>query len=232
MANMTLWKLRRLASRAVRVVDRRATDSPALAAFAPRLKPTANAFIAAYDKARTYEAAWRNEMTQGKSAVAELLKCMRSWLPLLQRDIPGFDSASFGDRPTVPDDVLEDAGRMHDMVHDAVDAGGQPLAYRDALLADLEPKKQRAPKEWAEVEAADKQLQALLASVRAAADTFNKELIAFRNTLAAVVGRRDKDYQKLRTDKAHRPDEDDDPAGPPPPPPVPPADAGTSSPTG
>jgi hypothetical protein len=230
-ASSAFWKLRRLAPRAIRVVQRRGTESPALAAYSATLVPKAETFISAYDKAGKYEATWRKEMGEGKGAVASVLKTMRAWLPLVQRDVPGFDSSSYGDQPTVPDDVLEDGGRLFDVVHDHLDAAGNPLAYRDAFIADFDGILKEAGKEWSEAEAADKSYQALLAAVRQGAEQFDLELVAFRKTLSSVVGRGDKDFQKLRAERAQAPDEEEDPTAPSPVAPVAPAPPGAAGPT-
>jgi hypothetical protein len=87
-------------------------------------------------------------MTEGHGAVGALVKVLRAWLPLLQRDVPGFDSSDFADKPEVPDDVLEDAGRMHDLLTDFVTDDGEPLPYRDACLGQLDPAMAAASKEW------------------------------------------------------------------------------------
>ena len=226
-----MWKLRRLAPRTIRVIERRGSEHPAVQAYASTLVPKAEAFVAAYDASKKYESRWKSEMEEGKGAVADVLKVIQAWLPLVQRDVPGFDGSSYGDRPTVPDDVLEDGGRLFDEVHDYVDGNGAALAFRDPFLQDLEPKLQAAAKEWKEAEGADTEFQSILAKVRATAEAFDTELQGFRKTLTAVVGRRDKDFQKLRAQKAQVRDEDDDPAAPPPPP-VPPADPGAGGPTG
>jgi hypothetical protein len=49
--------------------------------------------------------------------------------------------------------------------------------------------------------------------------------VALRRTLVVVVGRSDKDLQKLRVERGGMPDEDDDPNGPPAAKPVEPAPA-------
>lgn len=73
-----------------------------------------------------------------------------------------------------------------------------------------------------EAEAADETFQRLMKEVRETAETFNTDLKAFRRTLGNAIGRNDKDYQKLRAEKAHVKDEDDDKDAPPAPEPVPP----------
>jgi hypothetical protein len=77
-----------------------------------------------------------------------------------------------------------------------------------------------ASKEWSEADAADKQYQDLLARVRSTAEGFDRDLQAFRRTLMTDAGRSDKDFQKLRAERAQVPDEEDDPNAPPAPAPV------------
>ena len=223
MASATMWKLRRLAPRAVRVINRRVNDSRAIKAYEETLIPKAQTFMTAYDQSARYEATARSEMKEGNDAIDALLRNIRSWLPVVQRDIVGFDSSDYGDKPDVPDDVLEDAGRLYDVVDDYSDQDGKPLRYQDTCLTEFEPAIQRATKEWGEAEAADKTYQDLMSKVRTSAEAFDTELQAFRKTLASLVGRSDKDYQKLRAKKAQTLDEDDDPQAPEPPPVVAPA---------
>ena len=112
MASTTQWKLRRLAPRAIRVQARRAGDSPVVAAYGPTLKPKAEAFITVYDAAARYTQTYAKEMEEGRGAIASLYNTMRGWMPLLVRDLPGFDASAFEADPAVPDDVLASAERL------------------------------------------------------------------------------------------------------------------------
>ncbi len=228
MSRPASWKLRRLAARAERVAERRADKSPALAVCRASLRPAAIAYKTAYDATQKYEPQLRREMNEGRSAVAELVKVMREWLPLVARDVPNFDRATFA-ASNVPDDVLSDAELFLDTVENATDANGQPLEYSGAILASLTPRYEAARKEWAEAEAADSKYQQMLASVRQSGSELHEELKAFRRTLAVVAGRSDKDYQKLRAERAGLPDEEDDAAAPQPEV-VPPAAPGVTGP--
>lgn len=225
MASTTHWKLRRLARRAKRVLSRRSADSAAVAAYAGTLPGKADAYIAAYDSAAKYENVWKREMAEGRGAVAALVKAIRSWLPFLVRDVPNFDGSSFGDQPDVPDDVLDDGNRLLDSFDESTGADGNPLAYRDAATQALTPLLAAADKEWSEAEAADATYQKLLATVRATAAVLDLELQTFRRTLASELGRRDKDFQKLRVERASQKDEEDDADAPEPPAEVKPARA-------
>lgn len=207
MASSPNWKLRRIADRVLRVHARKGPTSPALAAYDDTLVPKANAFIAAYDAARASEATWRKEMTEGRGAVAALVKRMRAWLPSFTRDVAGFQAGDFADKPDVPDDVLGDATRLFDA------AEGAPAKWAGSFEADLTPLFQAAVKEWQEAEAADAKYQELLRRVRETAAPFDAELQLYRVSLAAVAGTSDKDYQKLRAERAAQKD-DEDPAPP------------------
>ena len=55
---------------------------------------------------------------------------------------------------------------------------------------------------------------------RASAAALDEELKHLQRTLAEVLGRSDKDYQKLRVARASQGDTDDDPSAPPAPPEV------------
>jgi hypothetical protein len=226
MSSTTFWKLRRLAPRALRVVARRSPESRAVAAYAATVGPKAQAFVAAYDEAGRYRVSWQKEMGEGRGAVRGLVGALRRWLPLVARDVPGFVATEFADKPQVPDDVMEDAGRLHDQVHDYRDPAGNPLSYQADCLAELDAALAAAHQEWAEAEEADKRYQTLCAAMRRTAADFDLELHAFRRTLSACAGRSDKDFQKLRAEKASLPDPEDDPAAPQPPTPVPPAAPG------
>jgi hypothetical protein len=182
--------------------------------------------MAAYDKAAKYQASWKKEMAEGRSAIAALVKLMQSWLPLLKRDVPGFDGGIYGDKPEVPDDVIEDGEWLASVIEEFRDNAGNPLAYQKAALDALGPAVQAAIKEWGEAEAADAQYQQMLAAVRTMADPLQQDLVALRRSLMATSGRNDKDYQKLRAERASYPDEDDDPSAPTPPKPVVAAPAG------
>jgi len=225
-----LWKLRRLAPRSERVLQRRAGEDPAIAAYQDTLGPHAASLRKGYDVSARYRAEWRREMIEGRSAMGLLLEGLRSWLPLFQRDVEGFDASAFGDSPSVPDDVLEDAGQLLDVALDYATINGTALLYHEAFISSFEPLVKEATREWAEAEAADRKYQSLMSDVRDAAELFQRDLVAFRRTLAAVVGRSDKDYQKLRATRAHLKDEDDDEDAPSAPKKVKPAEPGQDAP--
>lgn len=197
------WKLRRLADRVVRIQARRGPENPALAAYDATLIPNTNAFIAAYDAASNSEAGWKKELKEGKGAIAALVKIMRSWLPSFTRDVAGFTAADFADKPSVPDDVMGDATRLLD----AAAQSNKP--WRASFEGHITPALQSAVKEWQEAESADAGYQRLLRELRATVGAFDAELQLYRVSLAAAFGTNDKDYQKLRADRAVQKDEED-----------------------
>jgi hypothetical protein len=228
MPSTSLWKLRRLAPRAIRIQARRAPESAAIRAYEATLPPRAGDFITAFDAARGYEPSWKREMGEGRGAIGALHAASRAWLPLMARDIEGFRTSDYAADGQVPDDVLGDAERLSNLLNDYVTPAGEPLPYRDHALAALTATD--AQREWAEAEAADSIYQQLLARVRTTADAFDADLQPFRRTLFAVFGSSDKDYQKLRAKRAAAADVDDDPAAPPAPRAVEPAPPGVTEP--
>ncbi|MBI2571823.1 MAG: hypothetical protein HYV63_32840 [Candidatus Schekmanbacteria bacterium] len=118
-----------------------------------------------------------------------MLAAVRAWLPLLARDVPGFDAASYAAGSAVPDDLLADAERLAEQIEEARTPAGEPLPYAAAALAALDTATVAARQEWAEAEAADRQYQAQLAATRAAGAAFEEDLVAFRRTLLATAAR-------------------------------------------
>lgn len=213
MKGYPMWKLRRLAPRALRVLERRKSEAPVLAAYEPRLVPAAQRYIAAYDRAAGYRSTWLREMAEGRGAMAVLASTVQAWVPLVTGDIANLNSSDFATSP-VADDVISAAERMLEMAGAHVDAQGSALPYREALVADVSARLAAGLKERSEAEAADRAYQQILADARDAYGELGVVLGAFRKSLGAVFGRNDKDFQKLRVQRAAQRDEDDDPNAP------------------
>lgn len=210
MSDVPSWKLRRLASRSLRVLERRGQEASALKAFELSLKPKAEAFISAYDTGAKIVFSWRKEMDEGKNAAALLLQQIRTWNPVLQGVVPGFDPKGIGDSPDVPDDILADGETLLGVAMDHKDEQGNALPFLAEIQNSLGSALSAAEKEWSEAEAADKSYQEALALIRNTGDAFQAQLVLFRRVFAAVFGRSDKDYQKLRAERASTADKDDD----------------------
>ena len=198
-------------------------EAPVLEAYSSSLIPNAEAFIKAYDEAERFDVKRKSEKAEGERAREELLTAIRSWLPLLLRDIPSFDASAYGDRPVVADDVISDAERLIESVEAFTDEEGNPLPYKEVCVQKLSEKLVNAIKEHKEAESVDSEYQKLCENRRVSADAVDRDLVSFRRTLAALVGTSDADYQKLRVSRASVPDKDDDPKAPAPPTDVEPA---------
>ncbi len=205
------WRLRRLASRAARILKRRAGESAAAAKDAATFERQRQKYVAAYDDAVKYVATRNKELTEARQAGEALLKGMQIWVPLLARDVPGFEGGAYGDHPQVLEDVLEDGERLLTVIDEARTAKGEPLTYREQALAQLGPLVQTAAKELAEAEAANRKYQRLMARLREQAVPIERQLVVLRRALLAKLGRDDSDYQKLRVERAGYPDDDDEP---------------------
>ncbi|HWN71424.1 MAG TPA: hypothetical protein VNM90_27485 [Haliangium sp.] len=213
MARVPLWKLRRLAPRAKRVIERRRADAPVIAAYEHTVIPAAEQYMAAYDRATQMRGSWKLEGQERQKAVAALAVALQCWSPLVIRDVESFDGSAFR-QTSVPDDLIHDAQYIVDLVVEHAARADAPLRYQEALTLEMNERLRAARKEHTEAETADKDYQQCLADVRAKAQALQTELTTFRRTLAALLGRSDKDYQKLRLERASHRDEDDDPAAP------------------
>ena len=71
------WKLRRLAARALRVLERRAEQDLAIAAYAITFKPRAEEFIKMYDATARYRSEWLREMEEGREVRFDAHACRR-----------------------------------------------------------------------------------------------------------------------------------------------------------
>lgn len=223
------WKLRRLAVRATKVHARHAGVSGAIAAYAGSLVPRATSYISAYDTATAYRPVWRKEMDEGRGAMSALYASINGWKPHLARELPGFDITTIGDKPTVPEDLVEDGFRLAEAFLQIKDANGENPEWAARASAELAGLSEAAERETDEAAEADANYARLLADVRAKGAAFESELTLFRRTLRTVIGRSHPDYQKLRAEKASAKDDDDDAAAPPPAPPVTPAPAAPQS---
>lgn len=215
----THWKARRLAPRAIKVVARHA-DKPAIVAYTDTLGPKATTFIEAYDTAGKHEANWRREMAEGRGAMKALQTEIDAWKPHVGRERAGFDLTTIGDRPTVPEDLVQDAIALAEELDEVRAADGSAPAWATAAAVRIREKAALAERETDEAAAADSAHNEQLARVRAAKAELDAELSKLRDTLRVVLGRSHPDFQKLRAKKASASDVEDDPSAPPPSDPV------------
>jgi cell division septation protein DedD len=123
------------------------------------------------------------------------------------RDIPGIDIASFTERSQVTDDAISNAERLLEACRTFKGAGDAPLPYKDAMEMTLGAAIDAASKEWEKQLAHKANVQAMLIETRSAAVTLQRELVAFRGSLRAEIGRNHVDYRALRT-HAKAPEDD------------------------
>src|SRR5690606_16454371 len=142
----THWKARRLAARSLKVLARHG-DEPAIAAYTTTLGPKATTYIREDDTAGKHEAAWRREMAEGHGAMGALQKEMNAWKPHVARERPGFDLTTIGDRPTVPEDLVQDAIAMAEELEAVRDAEGNTPEWAIAAAASIREKAVAAERE-------------------------------------------------------------------------------------
>jgi hypothetical protein len=156
---------------------------------------------ALYD-ARQSSSPSASELAVGRQAVASLKLTMRTWRPLIARDLDGSGS-EFDSRVSVPDDVIAAARHMVDRARNAR-INGEPLPYLPELEAAMVPAIAAADKEWGELQDELAAHQALLSETREAAQALETELIALRRILAVVIGTNHRDYHRLRAKRITR----------------------------
>jgi hypothetical protein len=195
-------KLRRLRSRATRVVQRYG-ELPQIAAFQHTLVPIAERHHAVGNQVTASTAHVHSLMQVGREHVGVLYGAMHGWLAQVGRDLEDFDTRTFVARPDVPDDVINDGERLLSLVRQLPD---DALPYGGALISTLGAQLEAARTAWAGAQDALSEQQALKAELRTASEALNAELKALR----PIIGTSSRDYQKLRTARASQRDEEDD----------------------
>lgn len=206
MATTPNWKLRRLAARTLRVIERHKTAAPVVAAFEITLAPKATEFVETYDRLRLVENQRQVDVAEGHAAAKALAGKVRSWANQVSatKMIAMFDATTYGNRPGVPDDVITDANHLVESVKGKTSDGETAPAWVAPLLADLEPAIALAQKEWAEAEALKSEYTSLINKIRTCGEDFSDLLIAFRRTLRSTIGSAHPDFQSLRVVRIDR----------------------------
>jgi hypothetical protein len=182
-----------LAERAIEIFDRTKHIDVGLASFETTLVPAATAYIAVYDQVCRYQPNKKAEVAQAANSFAELHKRIRVWMGTLAQEMPDFDASDLIGTPGVPERLLADAKRLIDQASEA----GETMSFGAALIADLRAAMETAQKQWIEARTAQSKYQSLQAEVREAADTLNRQLVAFRRTMRVCLGSTNVDYRKL-----------------------------------
>lgn len=204
------WKLRRFSARCLAILARYEGTEPVLAAYMMTLGISAKRWNELYDKSLAQRGTRGLEHATGKELIAILRTKLRGWVAMLAPSIDSLDPKEYGDNPNVPEDVISDTEQLLTFVDSWEASNGAKLEFTDLMREDLQQALDAAKASWSTASNAAAARSDLTDELKQAARAFNADLVAFRRTLAAHLGTRHADYQKLRLSKAQTPDEDDD----------------------
>jgi len=114
------WKLRELATRALRVIERHKGRDVTLDAFEGTLVPAARSYIEVYDAAPTHESAQGAELREGDDSIADLDRRIRACLGVLTLAVPDFDGSHLMGRTHTPDRLVADGHRVIECVFQSI----------------------------------------------------------------------------------------------------------------
>jgi hypothetical protein len=197
MTKVPHWILRRFASRAIHILQRLELDEPSLALYLETLGVTAPAYLDAYRAVVAYEATRGKSLIGRDETLQSLLRKLRTWTAVLARDI-GIDPTEYGDRPTVPEEVVNDTFELLAVLAQHEKQGRQMPFYTERLRADLTAAVEATQAELVAAGGSHTTLAELRAELRDAASTFQSDLVMFRRALRAFFGSSHPDYQRLR----------------------------------
>ena len=212
MSNNPFWKTRRLAARALRAYERTKDLNPTIGAYRHTLVPAATAFVATYDRLRVLSQRRATERAEGMDAIERLSRLVRGWTVQVEAlgTIEGFVATSYMEKASVPDDVLADAGSFLESVREHVAVNPESIPYAEDLITDVEAALDEAQREWTEAEQVRSEYATAVQANKRAEEALHPFLLAFRRTLAAVLGTNSPEYQALRANRISRQDEEDE----------------------
>ena len=197
---VSMRRLRRAATRALRLAKKHASRNRTLAAVAETLVPVAELFVDLYDHDPALIRGTKLE--QGHAHVEILRQTARTWLALVERDLP-IDPDKYPLGP-VPDDVFAAAKMLVETLQDA--HAKSPLAYADSAIDELKALLATADAAWTEARAVHGAIQERKQQLRQTAMALQAELVTFRRVLRVVLGSRHADYQAMRASRGSGPD--------------------------
>jgi len=192
--NVTQNKLRVLCERALRIYERHEQSDLVISTFGSTLVPAAQAYIQAYDDSRMHIATRNADMEAGHRVIDMLHGRIRTWIPVLSRDISGLSLGEMLARTDSPDHVIGDAQRLLS----TVEAKKGSLLYAEKFLSDIGEALSIAREDWSVARTAIVEQQGLYKQVRELGAKASSELVAFRRVLRSVIGSSHHDYQSLR----------------------------------
>lgn len=198
-------KLRELAERAVRVIERH-TSHVSVRAAATSLVPAAEAFAKGYDEGFKFWSDQSSEMEGRRASMVALDKLLKSSLAIVQLVAPGFDTSELTATVETPDRLMVNARRVLEVLAHA----GDSVPEGQALIAALKEAADKAEEHLAAAHTSRVELQQSQATVRELAIAFNRELVALRRILRATVGTHHLDFQALRASRVKSVDIEDE----------------------
>lgn len=211
-------KLRRLAGRALRVLERHIAAHPALQILEPTLRPAVSDFVVAHSAVAGHRTNASGQTSVIHRAATTLRDRMQLWAALVQHGMPDLDPDTLRVTVGPPDDLLNAAADMLGMLDDESTRIGS-LAYAQEMRADIAGAMELLTAEQQALQDSLAREQQLRAAARLAGARLHDELIALRLVLAKLLGRSHRDYQKLRMTKGagaaglQADDDDDDDVG-------------------
>ena len=205
--SLSQLKMHRLAARAFRLITTYAGVDATFAALAVMLIPACERYLAAFDNRPT--TGQNKKVEDGEQAVDQLRSAVSRWLTLLAINAPDLIGNYTNSR--VPDDVFANAKRL--VVDLAAPRSGTdaPLPYAEPAIEELNGLIPVAKTAWAEARAERALIQERKQELRAAARALQPMLVAFRQLLLNIVGRRHVDYQTLRPSRVLETTDESDP---------------------
>jgi hypothetical protein len=197
MTNVPHWILRRFASRSIHILERLELSEPSLALYLKTLGVSAPAYLSAYQAVVAYELARSKKIKGRVEAVKSLVRKLRTWVAVLGKDI-GLDSSQFGDRPSVPEEVINDTIELLAVLARHEEEGHEMPFYTEELRTDLTASLEAAQAELSAAGGSHVTLSELRDALKAAAETFQADLVTFRRALRAFFGSSYPDYRRLR----------------------------------
>jgi hypothetical protein len=203
--------LRVLGPTALDVVGRLAADHPEVATCALTVVPAVLAFVPAYDTVQAHLSARREVLERRNERIEDVHRHMRSWLPLIRRDVPGLEGTFTAD-PKQPAEVIREAEELIETLKTHAD--GARLSYAPQVIERLTAAIAAARDAINEAQAMRVLVQGLQAKAREAAIHLQSELVALRGVLRATVGTHHLDYQQLRAKRIEQVGEEVDASSP------------------
>jgi len=203
------WKLRRLAPRALAVLERHKASDAVLLAFEPTLLSAAHRYMAVYEDERVDAPGRQASSRRHLSLVAKLYDRTQAWMVLLERDLPQFRRADYASTVKLPEEVIGAARGVLAAAGRPAEAGA-PLPYAEVLAAELADLLAQTERQTSGVEGSLVDQQARADELRTAAIELGRQLRLFRRAVKRVLGASHRDYLRLRIRAKREADVEDD----------------------